>query len=143
MFVLAVAFNPSKEISFHEEAGLPAAPTKKRGTRVFRRTGACLLDRSAVTFVAVRRFAAVGAALMFAGGWLALAPTTPADPPCHDGAVIPAPTDERGDAYLICRGGNWVHVVPYFDPNSADGYGPNQELPPLCVRFPGQFPCPT
>ena len=28
-----------------------------------------------------------------------------------------------------------------FDPNSADGYGPNQKLPPLCERFPGQFDC--
>lgn len=28
-----------------------------------------------------------------------------------------------------------------FDPNSGDGYGPGQELPPLCERFPGQFDC--
>ena len=49
----------------------------------------------------------------------------------------------RADAYNICQSGTWVHVVPYTDPNSADGYGSNQQLPPLCIRFPGQFPCPT
>ncbi|WP_157226761.1 hypothetical protein [Gordonia soli] len=27
------------------------------------------------------------------------------------------------------------------DPNSADGYGPGQPLPPLCVRFPDQYDC--
>ncbi|MCF8605173.1 hypothetical protein L5I01_17605 [Gordonia sp. HY442] len=31
---------------------------------------------------------------------------------------------------------------PTFDPNSADGYGPNQKLPPLCERFPQDYgPC--
>ena len=31
---------------------------------------------------------------------------------------------------------------PTFDPNSGDGYGPNQKLPPLCERFPQDFgPC--
>lgn len=34
-------------------------------------------------------------------------------------------------------------VQAYTDANSADGYVPNQDLSPLCVRFPGQFPCPT
>jgi hypothetical protein len=43
----------------------------------------------------------------------------------------------------LCHGGAWLHVVPTFDPNSADGYGPNQPLPPLCVRFPDQYTCPT
>lgn len=29
-----------------------------------------------------------------------------------------------------------------FDPDSGDGYGPNQQLPPLCVRFPQDYgPC--
>lgn len=32
-------------------------------------------------------------------------------------------------------------AVPTFDPNSADGYGPDQALPPLCERFPGEFDC--
>ncbi|MGV3159824.1 hypothetical protein ACEE23_01815 [Corynebacterium sp. 32222D000AT] len=30
---------------------------------------------------------------------------------------------------------------PTFDPNSADGYGPNQQLPPLCERFPNDPDC--
>lgn len=31
--------------------------------------------------------------------------------------------------------------LPTFDPNSADGYGPNQEIPPFCVRFPSNPQC--
>ena len=31
--------------------------------------------------------------------------------------------------------------LPTFDPNSADGYGPNQEIPPFCVRFPSDPQC--
>ena len=31
--------------------------------------------------------------------------------------------------------------LPTFDPNSADGYGPNQEIPPFCVRFPSDTQC--
>jgi hypothetical protein len=46
-----------------------------------------------------------------------------------------------GGDYFLCQGGAWLHVVPTFDPNSADGYGP--PLPPLCVRFPDQYTCPT
>ncbi len=34
-----------------------------------------------------------------------------------------------------------THPTPTFDPDSADGYGPNQELPPLCVRFPDNYDC--
>ena len=30
---------------------------------------------------------------------------------------------------------------PTFDPNSADGYGPNQALPPFCERFPHDPSC--
>lgn len=30
---------------------------------------------------------------------------------------------------------------PTFNPDSADGYGPDQRLPPLCERFPGEFDC--
>ncbi|MGO8851262.1 hypothetical protein [Mycobacterium sp.] len=89
-----------------------------------------------------RTFAAAAAVLLFAGGWVVQAPGAPADPPCHDGAVVSAPSNGRADAYNICQSGTWVHVVPYTDPNSADGYGSNQTLPPLCIRFPGQFPCP-
>jgi hypothetical protein len=74
---------------------------------------------------------------------LVVAPNAHADAPCHVGAVVPAPSNGRADAYNICQSGTWVHVVPYTDPNSADGYGSNQILPPLCVRFPGQFTCPS
>ena len=32
--------------------------------------------------------------------------------------------------------------APTFVPDSADGYGPGQELPPLCARFPDAYgPC--
>lgn len=30
-----------------------------------------------------------------------------------------------------------THPTPTFDPDSADGYGPNQELPPACLRLEG------
>ncbi|MDV8002785.1 hypothetical protein [Rhodococcus sp. IEGM 1408] len=30
-----------------------------------------------------------------------------------------------------------THPKPTFDPDSADGYGPNQELPPACLRLVG------
>jgi hypothetical protein len=48
-------------------------------------------------------------------------------------------TVKRGDSggdYFLCQGSSWLHIVPTFDPHSADGYGPSQPLPPLCVRFP-------
>lgn len=61
--------------------------------------------------------------------------------PCVDGTVKPGARG-AGD-YFVCQGGAWLHVVPTFDPNSADGYGPNQPFPPLCVRFPDQYRCPT
>jgi hypothetical protein len=73
-------------------------------------------------------------------------PAAPPPPPasvptCNDGAIKP---DGGGaDSYYTCVGGHWVLTVPTFDPNSADGYGPNQPLPPLCIRFPGQYSCPT
>lgn len=28
-----------------------------------------------------------------------------------------------------------THPTPTFDPDSADGYGPDQEIPPACLRF--------
>jgi hypothetical protein len=46
-----------------------------------------------------------------------------------------------GDDYFLCQGNAWLHVVPTHQ-NSGDGYG-NQPLPPLCVRFPDQYTCPT
>lgn len=40
--------------------------------------------------------------------------------------------------------GEFVPAVPYieptFNPDSGDGYGPDQPLPPLCVRFPRHPP---
>ncbi|CQD11791.1 lipoprotein [Mycobacterium lentiflavum] len=60
---------------------------------------------------------------------------------CNSGAVKP---DGGGkDGYFTCVGGAWVHTVPTFDPDSADGYGPNQVLPPFCIRFPAKYSCPT
>jgi hypothetical protein len=56
---------------------------------------------------------------------------------CNDGAV------NRGTAgdYSICQGGAWQHYpAPTYNPNSGDGYGPNQPLPPACIRF--NQPCP-
>jgi hypothetical protein len=43
-----------------------------------------------------------------------------------------------GDVFL-CQDRGWLHVVP----NYADGYGPNQPLPPTCARFPDKYMCPT
>lgn len=45
------------------------------------------------------------------------------------------------DEYFLCQSGAWLHVVPTHI-NTGDGYG-NQPLPPLCVRFPDQYTCPT
>ena len=57
---------------------------------------------------------------------------------CHDGAVKPG--SGSGDWYQ-CQGGVWQYYPPpTFDPNSGDGYGPNQPLPPACIRF--KQPCP-
>ena len=56
---------------------------------------------------------------------------------CHEGAVNPG---NSGD-YSICQGGAWQHYpAPTRDPNSGDGYGPNQPFPPACIRF--KTPCP-
>jgi hypothetical protein len=66
-----------------------------------------------------------------------LAPPSAVADMCHDGAV------NRGSAgdYSVCQGGAWQHyLAPTFDPNSGDGYGPNQPLPPACIRF--NQPCP-
>ncbi|MGO9031839.1 protein kinase domain-containing protein [Mycobacterium sp.] len=68
-------------------------------------------------------------------------PSPTSVPTCNDGAIKP---DGGGaDGYYTCVGGQWVLTVPTFDPDSADGYGPNQPLPPLCIRFPSQYSCPT
>ncbi len=56
---------------------------------------------------------------------------------CANGQV----RNEGGGNYSTCVGGQWQYVSPTFDPNSGDGYGPNQPLPPLCVRFPQDYQC--
>ena len=64
---------------------------------------------------------------------------------CYQGDVARG-TSGQSDWYL-CLGdptrlipGQWQHIVPFLDPNSADGYGGMQLMPPLCVRFPNQYP---
>lgn len=82
--------------------------------------------------VLIAAIAAVGVLLGIAQPQLAEAQT------CDEYAVM------RGDGqadYYWCLGKAWHHVVPTFDPNSADGYGPTQLVPPLCVRFPDQYDC--
>lgn len=54
---------------------------------------------------------------------------------CASGEV----RNEGGGNYSTCVNGKWNYVAPTFDPNSGDGYGPNQPVPPACVRF--QYPC--
>lgn len=49
--------------------------------------------------------------------------------------------NDGGGNYSTCVDSKWNRVTPTFDPNSADGYGPNQPLPPKCVRFPDQYQC--
>jgi hypothetical protein len=101
-----------------------------------RRTGGAVIRIRSVT-AAVSRAAAVAGLL---AGCMTLATAAHAAS-CNDGAVKP---DGGGaDGYYTCVGGAWIHTVPTFDPSSADGYGPNQPLPPLCIRFPDQYSCPT
>lgn len=50
------------------------------------------------------------------------------------GGENPYGPNTRGDA---------TQAPGSFVPGSGDGYGPNQVLPPLCVRFPDMYgPCP-
>jgi hypothetical protein len=59
---------------------------------------------------------------------------------CNNGAVKPG---TGSSDWYECHSGAWrYYPPPTFDPNSGDGYGPNQPLPPLCIRFPDQYPCP-
>ncbi|MGV0391520.1 hypothetical protein [Corynebacterium phoceense] len=46
--------------------------------------------------------------------------------------------------YPACNGGVDIPMTytPTYDPNSGDGYSPDQQLPPLCQRFPSEYdPC--
>jgi hypothetical protein len=56
--------------------------------------------------------------------------------PCVNGTVRRG--GWGGDVFL-CQDRGWLHVVP----NGADGYGPNQPLPPTCARFLDKYMCPT
>jgi hypothetical protein len=67
-------------------------------------------------------------------------PPTPQRTHCNSGAT--RRENEAGD-YSICVDGVWQYMHPTYDPDSGDGYGPNQPLPPLCVRFPDQYSCPN
>lgn len=55
--------------------------------------------------------------------------------------------ESAGGPYLDLNGNpigpsaNGSSSEPTFDPDSADGYGPNQELPPFCDRFPDHETC--
>ncbi|NLG55202.1 MAG: hypothetical protein GX542_06080 [Rhodococcus sp.] len=50
------------------------------------------------------------------------------------GGTNPYGPNTRGDA---------TPAPGTYVPDSGDGYGPNQVLPPLCVRFPDTYgPCP-
>ena len=55
--------------------------------------------------------------------------------------------ESAGGPYLDLNGNpigpsaNGNSPEPTFDPDSADGYGPNQELPPFCDRFPDHETC--
>ena len=55
-------------------------------------------------------------------------------PPAPD----PVPTFDQ-DAYNEQFAEEYwrTHPKPTFDPDSADGYGPDQELPPACLRLEG------
>lgn len=85
----------------------------------------------------MKHFAMVAAVV--AGMSLGGAPSFAHADVCHDGAVKPGPGP--GDWYQ-CQGDSWQYYpAPTFDPNSADGIGPNQPMPPLCIRFPDQYNC--
>ena len=66
---------------------------------------------------------------------------------CYHGDVARGTPGDGVPDWWLCMGdesrmtaGVWQHIVPFFDPNSADGYGGMQLMPPLCVRFPQDYP---
>ena len=57
-----------------------------------------------------------------------------------------ASCDESAGGPMTLQDGTSIYshlppAAPTFDPNSADGYGPNQPLPPFCERFPNHETC--
>lgn len=80
---------------------------------------------------------------------LAVAAPVQADPTpvCYHGDVARGTPDDGVLDWWLCMGnesrlqpGTWQHIVPFFDPNSADGFGGMQLMPPPCVRFPQNSP---
>ncbi len=53
--------------------------------------------------------------------------------------VPPAPSTFDQDAYNEQFADEYwrTHPTPTFNPDSADGFGPDQELPPACLRLEG------
>ncbi len=84
------------------------------------------------------RAVVVAVASVIVSGFLSVPTVAHADS-CINGTVRPG--GSGGDVFL-CQDRGWLHVVQ-TGPNSADGYGPNQPLPPTCVRFPDKYMCPT
>jgi hypothetical protein len=81
------------------------------------------------------RAVVVAVASVIVSGFLSVPAVAHADA-CVNGTVRGG--GSGGDVFL-CQGRGWLHVVP----NGADGYGPNQPLPPTCARFPDKYMCPT
>jgi len=98
----------------------------------------CRAVRVAIICAAVMRAIVGATACVIVAGFLSVPVVGRADA-CVNGTVR---RGGSGDDYFLCQGGAWLHIVPTHI-NSGDGYGPNQRLPPLCVRFPDQYTCPT
>lgn len=70
------------------------------------------------------------------------APTSSASSPAPHSSTSEAPAVVEEQAEVTAPPtAPAAPAAPTFDPNSADGYGPDQALPPLCERFPGEFDC--
>mgnify|MGYP003607214016 CR=1 FL=1 len=78
-----------------------------------------------------------------------LAPQAHGDPTtvCYHGDVARGTPGDGAQDWWLCMGdqtrldpGTWQHIVPFIDPNSADGFGGMQLMPPTCVRFPQNYP---
>ena len=78
------------------------------------------------------RAVVVAVASVIVSGYLSL-PVAQADA-CVNGTVVRG--GPGGDVFM-CQDRGWLHVVP----TGADGYGPNEPLPPTCVRFPDKYMC--
>jgi hypothetical protein len=79
----------------------------------------------------VMRTVVVAVASMIASGFLSVPAVAGADP-CVNGTV----RGGSGNDYFLCQDRGWLHVLPTVN-------GPNQPLPPGCVRFPDKYMCPA